>query len=30
LREAGIAMYRAKWEGENRYVLFESGMQDAV
>jgi EAL domain-containing protein (putative c-di-GMP-specific phosphodiesterase class I) len=23
-------MYRAKWDGKNRYVLFESGMQDAV
>ena len=23
-------MYRAKWDGKNRYVVFESGMQDAV
>jgi diguanylate cyclase (GGDEF)-like protein len=30
LRDADIAMYRAKWEGKNRYVVFESGMQDAV
>jgi diguanylate cyclase (GGDEF)-like protein len=30
LRDADIAMYRAKWDGKNRYVLFESGMQDAV
>jgi diguanylate cyclase (GGDEF)-like protein len=29
LRDADTAMYRAKWEGKNRYVLFESGMQDA-
>lgn len=30
LRDADIAMYRAKLEGKNRYVLFEAGMQDAV
>ena len=30
LRDADIAMYRAKWEGKNRFVVFESGMQDAV
>ncbi|MGH2834272.1 MAG: putative bifunctional diguanylate cyclase/phosphodiesterase [Solirubrobacteraceae bacterium] len=30
LRDADIAMYRAKWEGKNRYVIFESQMQDAV
>ena len=23
-------MYRAKWDGQNRYAVFESGMQDAV
>jgi diguanylate cyclase (GGDEF)-like protein len=30
LRDADIAMYRAKWNGKNRYVVFESGMQDEV
>jgi diguanylate cyclase (GGDEF)-like protein len=30
LRDADIAMYQAKWAGKNRYVVFESGMQDAV
>ncbi|HEY2141893.1 MAG TPA: EAL domain-containing protein [Solirubrobacteraceae bacterium] len=30
LRDADIAMYRAKWDGKNRHVMFESGMQDAV
>ncbi len=30
LRDADIAMYRAKWDGKNRHVVFESGMQDTV
>jgi diguanylate cyclase (GGDEF)-like protein len=30
LREADIAMYRAKWDGKNRYAVFESGMQDII
>jgi len=30
LREADIAMYRAKWDGKNRYALFEVGMQDSI
>jgi diguanylate cyclase (GGDEF)-like protein len=30
LRDADIAMYKAKWEGKNRFVVFQSGMQDAV
>jgi diguanylate cyclase (GGDEF)-like protein len=30
LRDADIAMYRAKWDGKNGYVVFESGMEDAV
>ncbi|HXA55568.1 MAG TPA: EAL domain-containing protein, partial [Solirubrobacteraceae bacterium] len=30
LRDADIAMYRAKWDGKNRYVVFESKMSDAV
>src|ERR1039458_369737 len=30
LRDADIAMYRAKWDGKHRYVVFEAGMQDAV
>jgi diguanylate cyclase (GGDEF)-like protein len=30
LREADIAMYRAKWDGKHRYVLFEEGMQDTM
>jgi diguanylate cyclase (GGDEF)-like protein len=30
LRDADIALHRAKWEGKNRHVIFEAGMQDAV
>ncbi len=30
LRDADIAMYRAKWDGKNRFAVFESGMQDVV
>ncbi len=30
LRDADIAMHRAKWEGRHRHVVFESGMQDFV
>ncbi|HEX7289857.1 MAG TPA: EAL domain-containing protein [Conexibacter sp.] len=30
LRDADIAMYHAKWEGKNRYAVFEAGMEDAV
>jgi diguanylate cyclase (GGDEF)-like protein len=30
LRDADIAMYRAKWGGRNRYVVFECGMAEAV
>jgi diguanylate cyclase (GGDEF)-like protein len=30
LRDADIAMYRAKWDGKNRYVVFESGMQETI
>ena len=30
LRDADIALHRAKWEGKNRHVVFEAGMQDAV
>jgi diguanylate cyclase (GGDEF)-like protein len=30
LRDADIAMYRAKGEGKNRFVVFESEMHDAV
>jgi diguanylate cyclase (GGDEF)-like protein len=30
LREADIAMYRAKWDGKNRYAVFETGMQDVI
>jgi diguanylate cyclase (GGDEF)-like protein len=30
LRDADIAMYRAKWDGKNRYVVFETSMQDTV
>jgi diguanylate cyclase (GGDEF)-like protein len=30
LRDADIAMYRAKWNGKNRYAVFESEMQDTM
>jgi diguanylate cyclase (GGDEF)-like protein len=30
LRDADIAMYRAKWDGKGRFVVFEAGMQDVV
>jgi diguanylate cyclase (GGDEF)-like protein len=30
LRNADIAMYRAKWDGKNRHVVFETDMQDTV
>jgi diguanylate cyclase (GGDEF)-like protein len=30
LRDADIAMYRAKWDGKNRYAVFETGMQDSL
>jgi diguanylate cyclase (GGDEF)-like protein len=30
LRDADIAMYRAKWSGRSQYVVFECGMADAV
>jgi diguanylate cyclase (GGDEF)-like protein len=30
LRDADIAMYRAKWGGRSRYIVFECGMADAV
>jgi predicted signal transduction protein with EAL and GGDEF domain len=30
LRNADIAMYRAKWDGKHRYVVFETDMQDTV
>ena len=30
LRDADIAMYRAKWDGKNRYAVFESSMQDKL
>jgi diguanylate cyclase (GGDEF)-like protein len=28
LRDADIAMYRAKWDGKGHYLVFESGMED--
>lgn len=30
LRDADIAMHRAKWDGKDRHVVFEDGMQDVV
>ncbi len=30
LREADIAMYRAKWDGKGRHAVFESGMHDTI
>jgi diguanylate cyclase (GGDEF)-like protein len=30
LRDADIAMYRAKWDGKNRHVVFETGMQGSM
>ncbi len=30
LRDADIAMRQAKWDGKNRYAVFEPGMKDAV
>jgi diguanylate cyclase (GGDEF)-like protein len=30
LREADIAMYRAKWDGKNCYAVFEVAMQDII
>jgi diguanylate cyclase (GGDEF)-like protein len=30
LRDADIAMYRAKWSGKGHYLVFESGMEDEV
>jgi len=30
LRDADIAMHRAKWDGKNRHVVFEPGMQHKV
>jgi diguanylate cyclase (GGDEF)-like protein len=30
LRDADIAMYRAKWDGKSNYLVFESGMEDEV
>jgi len=30
LRQADIAMYQAKWDGKNRYAVFETGMQDLI
>jgi diguanylate cyclase (GGDEF)-like protein len=30
LSDAEVAMYRAKWDGKDRYVVFESGMHDAA
>jgi diguanylate cyclase (GGDEF)-like protein len=30
LRDADIAMYRAKWDGKNRYTVFDTDMQDKM
>jgi len=30
LRDADIAMYRAKWDGKNRYTVFDTDMQDTM
>ncbi len=30
LRNADIAMYRAKWDGKHRYAVFETGMQHTM
>jgi EAL domain-containing protein (putative c-di-GMP-specific phosphodiesterase class I) len=30
LRNADIAMYRAKWDGKHRYAVFETDMQDTM
>jgi diguanylate cyclase (GGDEF)-like protein len=30
LRDADIAMYAAKWDGKNRYAVFETAMQDTI
>jgi diguanylate cyclase (GGDEF)-like protein len=30
LRDADIAMYRAKWDGKNRHMVFETSMHDIV
>jgi diguanylate cyclase (GGDEF)-like protein len=30
LREADIAMYRAKWDGKGRHAIFESGMHETI
>jgi diguanylate cyclase (GGDEF)-like protein len=30
LRNADIAMYRAKWDGKNRHIVFQSAMGEAV
>jgi len=30
LRDADIAMYRAKWDGKHRYVVFDTAMQDKM
>jgi diguanylate cyclase (GGDEF)-like protein len=30
LRDADIAMYRAKWDGKNRFTVFDTDMQDKM